>query len=255
MSAAERQVRYVTTELLRRRLSIYADASTRQDEGPSGFQALDAGLREIEGGLRRAAEAAADLPRPGQVEPDVAEALRDVVRVGKGLARGAGIAYAPGTAAQSRLWMDWWDAGHTRELAFTPHAFNVGSMQYYDYTRMPWFTKPRAESRFHMHGPYLDRGGIEQVTVTVSLPIESGPFEGSVVGADLVIAEFERILLTDEESASSPWALVTDLDRVVVSTIPTWWPGSLLPPCGAMVPAAPIPDALARHGWRLVTPA
>lgn len=253
MTAADRQVRYLTTALLRRRLAIYTDQGLPDRDGDSGLRALVARLHAIEKGLEHAASLAASLPDGGQITPDVFELLKEVVHMGKGLARGAGIAYAPGTAMQSRLWMDWWDAGHSKELAFKPHTFSVGSMQYYDYTRMPWFTNPRAEPRFHLHGPYVDRGGIEQVTITVSLPVESGPFQGSVVGADLVLTEIERLLLTDAEHASSPWALVTDLDRIVVSSIPEWWPGSLLPQDGATEATPGAPKALGRHGWRLMT--
>lgn len=153
----------------------------------------------------------------------------DVVEAHEDLVRGAGIAYAPDMLTGRPLWMDWWDSGNSEGLAFKSHIFSNASLQYYDYTRMAWFTEPLRTGAFSAHGPYLDRGGIERVTITVSLPVTTTAFSGSVLGADLRLGRIGEIFFADADSREvNPLVLLDAHERVVASAVPGLMPGDVI---------------------------
>lgn len=197
-------------------------------------------------------------PRPvrsGSAER-IDELLRETVDRNADLVRGAGIAYAPGLLRDAPLWMDWWDTNEADQMAFKSHAFSNASLRYYDYTHMPWFTEPLRADVFAAQGPYLDRGGIERVTITVSLPVKAPAFQGSVLGADLRFGSIAEILFggndVDDDLED---VLVDEHGRVVVSAVPGLVPGDLIPfPRAADVAHLDVENwpGLASLGWRLV---
>ncbi len=65
---------------------------------------------------------------------------RFVVEQGE-LVDGAGVAVAPGVLEDSNTWLQWWRRDPAGGFSFAPHSFNPVSMNYYDYTSMPWFQR------------------------------------------------------------------------------------------------------------------
>lgn len=254
--AAREQITELTRVLLAQRVAMYgAESATVAADIGARWVELGRRISAVHADLQRAADSTAELPPParsaqGSPKP-VVDALQSVVLDEPELVRGAGLAYAPNLIPDAPLWMDWWDSGDDHHLTFKRHVFNVLSMQYYNYATMPWFTRPRERQAFSLHGPYLDRGGIERITVTASLPVTTPDYAGSVVGADLRVSTLERILLAG--AASTPrWILTTDSGRVLVSTVPTAWPGTAAPSSLVESPTLPPQPELRAAGWRIL---
>lgn len=261
--AATEHVGELTELLLSQRIALYrergatpADGASPEDETGSRWAELGRRIRAVHAGLERAAESTTGLTPPSRAglgsPGQVVAALQAVVLDEPDLVRGAGLAYAPNLIADAPLWMDWWDSGDDHELTFKRHVFNVASMQYYNYAAMPWFTQPRERRAFSLHGPYLDRGGIERITVTASLPVTTQGFAGSVVGADLRVGAIEGILLAGAGAPVEPWVLATGNGRVLASTVPTSWPGSAAPASLVESPTLTVEPELRAAGWRLL---
>lgn len=227
----------------------------------SGFVGVIRRLDGIRAELERAAKELEHLSPPRPVRSGSAEAIDELLRVVVGnngdVVRGAGIAYAPGLLPDAPLWMDWWDANDTKPLTFKSHTFSSTSLWYYDYTRMPWFTEPLRRGAFGAQGPYLDRGGIERVTITVSLPVAAPAFAGSVLGADLRLgAVGELFFAGDDPHPGSVENILVDREcRVIAGAVPGWGPGDVLPSARLTEVAGIDPKTwpgLGDLGWRLV---
>lgn len=217
----------LTSHLVTRRAGQYA-MGERACEG--GFDGL---LRRIDGVRSTLAQVAADLSHLEPTRTGRATSLDalfcDAVDAHDDLVRGAGIAYAPDLLTDRPLWMDWWDSDSAEGLSFKSHTFSNASLQYYDYRRMAWFTEPLRTGEFSAHGPYLDRGGIERVTITLSLPLTTPAFAGSVLGADLRLGRLGEVFFGDSQPEEGGSTLLVDAhERVVASAVPGLMPGDVV---------------------------
>lgn len=231
--AAREHVQLAVHQIVRDRSQMLAEVATSATLAPSeAFHRVQGHIQNIQNSLDVGQKQIAQLAPPrnarGQSSEEIDQVLKNIAANNGELLRGAGIAYAPGMLKDARLWMDWWDSDYGRELSFKSHEFNVRSLQYYDYEKMPWYTEPLRSGGFSLVGPYLDRGGIETSTITASLPIASGPFEGCVIGGDLHVPAIEHLLLNDSRATANDHVLVNNNNRVVVSTTPTIMHGSLM---------------------------
>lgn len=231
--AARNHVQLVTQAIITDRAQVFTGpAVTEGLSHGERFDALQQHIykvkRDLEAGCEKLSTLEAPVYARGYPSVSIDEILKDIAVKNNDLLRGAGIAYAPGMLKDARLWMDWWDSDYSRELTFKPHEFNARSLQYYDYENMSWFTEPLRTVEFSLVGPYLDRGGIETSTVTASLSIAAGPFEGCVLGADLHVPAMEQLLLHALQTTESDYVLVNRDNRVLISTCPTVLHGTLL---------------------------
>jgi hypothetical protein len=147
---------------------------------------------------------------------------------------GAGAVLAPGVLADAAYWLEWWTvdaslgAERCSKLAAETDPRAVG---FRDYTELPWYQKPLITGGRHVTGPYVDYLCTDQYTLTFTTPlIVRGEFAG-VVGADVLVARFERHLLdvlADLSSGEDTCVLVNAAGRVVTSSDPTWVTGDLL---------------------------
>lgn len=215
----------LTSHLVNRRAHGYAE-----DRHPGGgFDGLVDRLDGVRASLEQVNQELGDL-KPSRASATALDGIfRGVVDAHDDLIRGAGIAYAPEMLVGRPLWMDWWDSGNADGLAFKTHTFSNASLQYYDYRRMAWFTEPLRTGAFSAQGPYLDRGGIERVTVTVSLPVTTPTFTGSVLGADLWLGRIGEIFFADAEAEGDfPVVLLDGDKRVVASAVAGCMPGDVV---------------------------
>lgn len=213
----------LTSHLVRRRAEAYAEGVRTG----GGFDLLIDRLDGVRSTLEQVNHELGRLkPTRSGSATALDELFRGVVDADDDLVRGAGIAYAPDMLPGRPLWMDWWDSGNADGLAFKTHTFSNASLQYYDYRRMAWFTEPLRKGAFSAQGPYLDRGGIERVTVTVSLPVTTPTFVGSVLGADLWLGRIGEIFFADAHE-DLPVVLLDGNGRVVASATSGWMPGDV----------------------------
>ncbi|MGL5857006.1 MAG: cache domain-containing protein [Angustibacter sp.] len=162
--------------------------------------------------LRTAAVAL--LRRPGEVA------------VGLGLVAEAVGGGSPDRRARR---VEWWQlderGGEPRALRPDLKPTSTG---YYDYSSAPWFDTPRRTGRRCVIGPYVDVHGTGRYLLTVTEPVAlAGVFLG-VAGADVLVSRFEAAVLRRLGPASAPFLVVSDEQRIVLSTTPRWPVGELI---------------------------
>jgi hypothetical protein len=165
------------------------------------------------------------------------------------LAVGLGLIAVPGPDRELPLRLEWWqvDAGSDRLLALDPDL-RPSSVGFYDYASADWFDVPRRTGRRHVVGPYVDVHGTGRYLLTLTAPVTAADGFLGVSGADIPVSRFENHVLHELGSLDNAFVLVSDENRVVLSTVPQWPTGSLLvgspddPDAGELLPHLP---------WRL----
>ena len=166
------------------------------------------------------------------------------------LAVGLGLVVAPRPEEGLPLRLEWWqvdpDGGHLRTLEPDLRPTSLG---YYDYTATEWFDVPRRTGRRHVVGPFVDVHGTGRYLLTFTAPVVAGREFVGVAGADVPVRRFETHLLEALGALRTPFVLLNDEGRVVLSTVPRFLVGSLLPPdAGAPREGTPVPGV----PWRLL---
>jgi hypothetical protein len=140
-----------------------------------------------------------------------------------------GVATALDYLMDSPYWMEWWGYDSRGNLEFVSHSLNPQQDAFYDYTNRSWFSVPQTSGTTAIIGPYVDFGGINSYsyTVTISMPIITARGFAGVAGADILAGQFERFLFTVERDRE-PVVLVNADLRVIASTTSGHLPGDLL---------------------------
>ena len=219
--------------------------------------ALGQSLEGVFSDLERLAQATTRaLGAPGTSKSKL-EALRpvveDIVLKHRGLVDSAGVSVARGVFKDAEAWHQWWSLIGGK-LVFIPHNLNPASINYYDYTEMPWYERPMASGRPELIGPYIDFGGADMKIVTASLPVEYGKRTVAIAGADLSMESIERTFLLNLGRRDEHVALITDSGKVVASNSARFAPGTRLESLGLRPGSVPVPvPDLASPPWRIIT--
>jgi hypothetical protein len=164
---------------------------------------------------------------------------------------GFGYVAAPGDVDGKERFLAWWQrtgAGISRlRLNFDPTSIDV-----YDYLEMEWFQLAKDGQPRVAYGPYVDYSGSELYIVTATVPVHTaGRFVG-VAGADLLVSELEKRLVTVLQTASADAAVVSGERRLIAANSSRWVVGARLP----QVPGAPEDEEFAHvaelavgNGW------
>lgn len=134
---------------------------------------------------------------------------------------GAGFVAAPGVLADAQWYLSWWQ-GENREQLDTARYVSV------DYTNNDWYRVPAQTGAVHIAGPYVDFLCTRENALTVAVPtVNDSGFVG-VVGADILVRDFEAAILPAFRDTDA--VLVNGDQRLVVSADPTLAPGTLIAP-------------------------
>ena len=178
------------------------------------------------------------------------DGVQELLRAPGQLAIGLGLVVAPRPEEGLPLRLEWWqvepDGGelHTLEPDLRPT-----SLGYYDYTTAEWYAVPRRTGRRHAFGPHVDVHGTGRYVLTMTEPVVAGSGFVGVAGADVPVRRFETHLLRALGPLPAPFVLLNDEGRVVLSTVPRFVVGSLLPTdAGMPEEGAPVPGV----PWRLL---
>jgi hypothetical protein len=218
--------------------------------------ALGQSLEGVFSDLERLDEATVRaLDAPGTSKSKL-EALRpvveDIVLKHGGFVDSAGVSVARGVFNDADAWHQWWSLVRGK-LVFIPHNLNPASINYYDYTEMPWYERPMASGRPELIGPYIDFGGADMKIVTASRPVEHEQRIVAVAGADLSMESIEHTFLLNLGRRNEHIALITDTGKVVASNSARFAPGTRLESPGLPSGSVPVPVAvLADPPWRLI---
>jgi hypothetical protein len=175
-------------------------------------------------------------------------------RGGNDVLAGAGYAacYAGTDGVPAMVW--WVNGGET--VTERSHSVDPDSESFYDYAALRWFKLALESRRPTLSGPFIDTWGSDDYTVTVSLPVVgTDAIARGVLAADVDVRRFIDSLTNDLRSIETPVALVNEVDRVVVSTVPVLSTGLPLRPRGGHgdFDAHPgIRTPVAGYGWSVV---
>lgn len=97
------------------------------------------------------------------------------------------------------------------------HAMDPRRDDYYDYLDREYMANPREQGSACITGPFVDYGGTNDYTITVSSPIMHDSQFLGIVALDLLVSQFERGLAKTLARSMTPCAVVNEDSRVVVS--------------------------------------
>ncbi|WGI25081.1 cache domain-containing protein [Halomonas alkaliantarctica] len=167
---------------------------------------------------------------------------------------GGGIVLEPCCLADREMYLEWWylaDAGKT--LPLRPN-FDHRRENYYDYTEMPWYCRPRHTGKSVVEGPYIDLYGTNMYVLTFTIPIfVQGRFIG-VAGIDLSLHSVERRLVRSLMRLEREVVLISSDERIIASNTANWMVGDLASNLLSTIPLTgnrlALPESEA--GWSLV---
>ena len=222
----------------------------------STAQALGQRLEGVFADLAVLAEETKRIAKASGTTRSMLESLKPVVEnivlEQDGLVDSAGVSVAPGLLSDAETWHQWWSfiGG---QLVFIPHNLNPASVNYYDYTDMTWYERPRASGLPELSGPYIDFGGADMKVVTASRPVLDGTHLVAVAGADLSMDFIERAFLRNLGRREEHVALITDTGKVVASNSARFAPGTRFegPRAGLVSVPVPVMD-LTTPPWHLI---
>ena len=199
-------------------------------------------------------EAESQGRRPGRGDlAAIRASLQECLRRPEPAVDGVGIATAAGYLEDSAYWLEWWRRGRGDNLEFVAHSLNPHRDAFYDYSSRPWFTAPAASRKTTVTGPYVDVGGTNTSTVTLSLPLFTREGFAGVAGADIAAARFEQFLVGPGHRLR-PVVLTNAALRVISSNSADYLPGDLLSSskAGNWVQVPVKADATGQDPWRLI---
>lgn len=135
------------------------------------------------------------------------------------LIEGGGVAFEPGSLKDAEHWLEWWRMQPSGHPKFIGHDLNPVSIRYYDYATRDWFKVPAAAGHPVAVGPYIDMGGIDVNTVTLTVPAQTS--HGThVLGCDLSLSALETIFLRAIRTPDPSVVLVGRNGRIIASNSP-----------------------------------
>lgn len=167
---------------------------------------------------------------------------------------GGGVIVEPNGLADREMHLEWWylaDGGKT--LPLRPN-FDRRRENYYDYTEMPWYRRPRDTGKSVVEGPYVDLYGTNMYVLTFTMPIVvQGRFIG-VAGLDLSLHNVERLLVRSLMRLEHEAVLLSADGRVIASNTANWMVGDLVAARLSNLQLEEIRLTLAESetGWSLV---
>lgn len=169
-----------------------------------------------------------------------------------------GVATAVNYLMDSPYWMEWWGYDSQGNLEYVGHSLNPQRDTFYDYSARSWFSTPATSGTTAVIGPFVDFGGLNSYsyTVTISVPIITAHGFAGVAGADILAGQFERFLLTGDQKRKPVTLLNADL-RVIASNTSLHLPGDLLQTNEiAAWTRAEVATDIFPHGrsWQLASP-
>jgi hypothetical protein len=142
---------------------------------------------------------------------------------------GGGVIVEPGCLADREMHLEWWylaDGGKT--LPLRPN-FDRRRENFYDYTSMPWYGRPRDSLNSSVEGPYVDLYGTNMYVLTFTMPIiVEGRFIG-VAGLDLSLHNVEKLLIRSLMKLENEAVLIAADGRIIASNTANWMVGDLVP--------------------------
>jgi hypothetical protein len=129
---------------------------------------------------------------------------------------GAGTFFAARSVERGEHLLDWWSRGESGAVTRLDCDVTPGSNRFYDYEKLPFFSKAAATGEQTLWGPYIDYLGFEEYILTFTVPLTvHGSFAG-VVGCDILVKDLEPIIMPDLRGIPGDAALINASNRVIL---------------------------------------
>lgn len=161
---------------------------------------------------------------------------------------GLGVIAEVGVVPGHRYWIDWWRPTDSGPEEDTHHVMDPDNENFYDYEAREFIAHPREHFEDWASGPYVDYGGVNDYTITISAPIvQEGRFLG-VVAVDVRVADLEHRFSSWLAAIDGACVLLNAENRVVISNSVTYNVGDVVKPAASdqVVPLGIL-------GWSMVT--
>ena len=142
---------------------------------------------------------------------------------------GGGVIVEPGGLADREMHLEWWyltDGDKT--LPLRPN-FDRRRENFYDYTNMPWYARPRDSRNSSVEGPYVDLYGTNMYVLTFTMPIIVDDRFIGVAGLDLSLHNVEKMLIRSLMCLANEAVLISTEGRIIASNTANWMVGDLVP--------------------------
>ena len=216
---------------------------------------VEAVFNDLEGVARAVQTAAADMPvKPGRSQfAFLKDRLLMLIKKHSRVVEGAGVAYAPGSLREVELWLEWWRDQPGAKPRFKMHDLSPNSIRYYDYSSRDWFRIPASTGHPAAVGPYVDMGGGDVNTITLTCPAPT-QYGTHVLGCDASLSRLEEIFLRALGTRRPTVVLVSANGRVITSNSARLVAGTLMSDDHARVIASRSVSATdtARLPWKVL---
>jgi hypothetical protein len=206
----------------------------------TGVEAVFADLEELVCAVQAAA---ADIPaKPGRSHfAFLKERFLTLIKTHSKVIEGAGIAYAPGGLSGVELWLEWWRDQPGAKPRFKMHDLSPNSIRYYDYSGRDWFRIPVSTGLPIAVGPYVDMGGGDVNTITLTAPAPTR-YGTHVIGCDVSLSGVEEIFLRALGIRRPTVVLVGPNGRVITSNSARLVAGTLMNENVKIIASRPVSD-------------
>ena len=142
---------------------------------------------------------------------------------------GAGLVVSPGALRDAARYQEWWRPSAQGHYEFLDVNTGFGE-EPYDYTSMSWFAGA-THGVETVRGPYVDLAGSDRYVLTFAVPAHHGEQFIGASGADITVASFESLAITELSALDSEVVVVNSADRIVVSNSADHSPGERMRAC------------------------
>ena len=141
---------------------------------------------------------------------------------------GGGVIVEPCCLVDREMHLEWWYlADGNKTLPLRPN-FDRSRENFYDYTNMPWYAKPREAGSGNVEGPYVDLYGTNMYVLTFTMPVVVGGHFVGVAGLDLSLHNVEKMLTRSLMCLEHDAALISADGRVIASNTAELMVGELI---------------------------
>jgi hypothetical protein len=227
----------------------YSSGETALDAARQVVSVVSRTLEPLFEQLDRISQAAVDLAEraPGQLATAALATLDEVTQ--HSLLHALPLLHGAGFVADVDLLSDaprgirWWVTGPDGTVARGRHLVDLTRPDHYEYVDLGWFTGPKAGEPRCVFGPYVDYGGTNDYSITISVPARLGSGFLGVAAADLALERVEQVVGPALQRVPGTAVIANAEGQVVLSASPEYVAGSFLPALDerARVPCPAIP--------------
>jgi DNA-binding FadR family transcriptional regulator len=155
--------------------------------------------------------------RVGQLGAQVSVAVLKRIDAFPAFIDGIGLLSEVEVVPEHPYWLNWWHNTESGPVEEIGHVTDPTREDFYDYASREYMVHPREHREPWASGPYIDYGGVDDYTITVSVPILHKDRFLGVAAGDIRVADLERHVAPWLATANGTCTLINAESRVIFS--------------------------------------